>query len=552
MKTQDLDKATHRAPPARDYPHRIKWILLIILLVLIFLELYSGEYKRIYEQAQLWGWLVILIKIILLIGIIILMIVQRSLKCQITDPTGCTEERPDPVKGILYVSVKGSATGGAFGYYTVEIQKDGISYPGIVSYPGGTVNGTTKVVNGDLATIDTTALSDAAYIITLRVFPSGSGAAKVCTKTFTLLKVGVWIDSVENILPSPNIFDEDAKLAIGGIEQSFGGYLTILGSAYIYECSSRKVARVEMRYAPIPSGGSMPMQPANNNPIPADWPVANQLLAPLVYDPAKYYSWTRIGMAPTYLLNTWGTCKIGGTTYPRLIQHDWNSRNATGGSADGGDYFKLLLATEDTGASVYYDTQKIWIDNHRVKARIIAFQREVNGAWVSLVHCSDIYLSWKKLRVIGIAWDALINPLYPATRPNDNFDHYDLTYVKQFVASANAIPINPTADKPLLASTLRVPDPVVFPLNGSIPGVANADLLAEWDLNMLDAGKKPSGVKNCPDPPAPDQNKLYRGCECTYTIRLNVHDFTTGTEWSNHNVWDIESVKIINDIPSVE
>jgi len=552
MKAQDFPTAPHRVPSKRDYPHWIKWILLIILLVLIFLELYFGEYRRIFEQGDGRVWLIILIKVILLIGIIILMVVQRSLKCHITAPTGCTEESPDPVKGILFVTVKGTASGGAFGYYTVEIQKGGISYPGIVSYPGGTVNGTVKVVNGDLATIDTTALSDADYVITLRVFPSGSGSAKVCTTTFTLLKVGVWVDSVEGILPTPNIFDEDAKLQIGGIEQSFGGALTILGSAYIYECSNRKVKQVEMRYAPIPFGGPVPMQPANNSPIPADWPPANQLLSPLVYDPAKYWPWTRIGMAPSYLLNTWGTCKIGGTIYPRLIQHDWNSRNATGGSADGGDYFKLLLSTSDTGTSVYYDTQKIWVDNHRVKAQLVAFQREINGLWVPLVNCSDIYLSWKKLRIIGIAWDALINHLYPAIRPNDNFDHYDITYVKQFVAIPNTIPITPTADKPSLAPTLRVPDPAVFPLSGSIPGTADADLLAEWDLSMLDAGKRPTGVKDCPNPPTPNENKLYRGCECTYTIRLNAHDFTIGTEWTKHNVWDIESLKIINDIPPGE
>ncbi len=513
----------------------------IILLILIFLELFSGEYKRLFEQWDGWVWIVVLIKVLLIFGIIILMLLQRYLKCHITSPTGCTEESPDSVNGILFIVVKGTAAGSAFGYYTIEIQKgSNPPYPAsIVSYPGGGVNGSVPVLNGNLATINTTDLSDSGYTITLRVFPTVFGPAHICTTTFNLLKIAVWINSVDGIAPTPNIFDEEAKLISGGVEQSFGGSIALLGSAFIYECNNRKVKQVEMRQAAIPFGGPVPMQPANNNPIPAVWSVANQLFAPLVYGPTDYYPWTRIGMAPTYLLNSWGTCKIGLTTYPSLIAQIWNSRNATGGANDGGDYFKLLLVAEDTSGFVYYDTQKVWIDNHSVKAKLVKFQREINGVWTDIPNCTDIMLSWQKLRIIGIAWDSLINPLFPTTRPNDNFNSYRLHYAKQFLS-------NP---KDILIATpnVRVPDPVIFPLTGAVPADTDAGLLAEWDLSTLDAGIAP--VKGCPNPPDPNKHSLYRGCECTYVITLNVSDFTISwSDWLLHNVYDVESLKIINDL----
>lgn len=528
-----------RATRRKDIPHYIKWILLIILIILLLLELFSGEYRRLSDQRGAIVWVVLFVKLILIIGIIILMKLQRSLRCEITEPTGCTEESPDTVAGILFVKVRGTASGGPFAFYTVDIRKDGDPpIPGIVSYPGGGGTGTSPVVNGDLATINTTSLTDSAYTITLTVHPFGSGPVKVCTITFNLLKVGVWINSIAGVVPDPNIFDENAELRDAAGELSFGGSLQVLGSAYIYECNNRKVQKVETRYAPIPFGGVVPMQPATNAAIPAAWAPANQLGTPLVYDPSKYWPWTRIGMAPTILLNTWGTCTIGMTTYPSLSGHNWQSRDATGGGGDGGDYFKLLLITEDTGANVYYDTQKVWIDNYHVRAQLVKFQREENGIWVDIPSCTDILLSWKKLRIIGIAWDALINTAYPAIRPNDNFDHYSLNYAKQFVPGSVAIPIS--------TPTVRVPSPLVFPLTGPVPGAGDADTLVEWDLATLDALASPT-PGTCPNP-AGNLHALHRGCECTYTITLSVHDFTVSPESSVHHPQDIEAVKIINDL----
>ena len=527
-----------QVPKRKDVPHSIKWILLIILIILLFLELFSGEYRRLFDQSGFWVWLVILIKLILIIGIIILMRVQRALKCEITDPTGCTEETPDTVVGILFVKVKGTASGGAFSHYTIDIQKGGDPpVAGIVSYPGGGAAGTIPVVTGELATINTTGLSDGAYTITLTVHSVGSGSVSVCTRTFNLLKVAVWINSIAGVVPTPNIFDENAELRNAGGELSFGGSLQLMGSAYIYECEDRKVQRVEMRYAQIPAGGPVPLQPATNAAVPAAWAPANQVGTALVYDPSKYWPWTRIGMAPAYLLNTWGTCTIFLTTYPSLSAQDWNSRSATG-PGEGGDYYKLLLMTEDTGGNFYYNTQKVWVDNHSVMAQLVKFQRFESGVWVDIPNCTDVLLSWKKLRIIGIAWDNLINPAYPATRPNDNFNDYSLHYSKQFVGGSVAIPA--------LTPGVRVPNPADFPLTGAVPTVADAKILAEWDLTTLDAGPSPTPGQ-CPSP-AGNPHGLHRGCECTYIVSLSASDTTISSEYGVHNPSDFEALKIINDL----
>lgn len=541
MKDQSSPNSPVQSPvqKRRDVPHSIKWVLLIFLLILLFLELFSGEYGRLFTHKSPLIWLVLSVKLLLILLIILLMRVQRSLKCAITAPDGCTEEKPDTVNGLLFITVRGTASGGAFGYYTVDIQKDGgAPYAGIVTYPGGGSSGGSPVVNGDLANINTTALSDGEYTITLRVYPVGNGPVKVCSITFNLLKVAVWINSVEDVVPDPNIFDENATLRDVSGELSFGGSLNILGSAYIYECDDRKVQQVEMRYARLPFGAAIPSQPASNTAIPAAWPSTQLLAPPLVYDPSKYYPWTRIGMAPTGLLNTWGTCNIP-PIYPRLIPQRWYSRNATGGAADGGGYFKLLLITQDTSASVYYDSQLVWVDNHQVQAQLVKFQRFTDNGWEDLPSCTDLLMSWGRLRIIGIAWDALIDHTYPATRPNDNFNRYGITYAKQFVPGPISITIPP------IQATQRVPSPLTFPLNtGSVPGGADADVLVEWDLAELDAGTSP--LPGCSNPPAP--HELYRGCECTYTITLHVSDFTLGTEPGVHSTYDIEAVKIINDL----
>ena len=104
---------------------------------------------------------------------------------------------------------------------------------------------------------------------------------------------------------------ETAELPSGPAVASFGGPLNLYGSAYVYGCATRKISRYELRYAQVAAPGGEQAQPATDAPTPADWPVANQLHAPLIYDPSKYYPCTRVGEAPTNLINDWGTMHVG-------------------------------------------------------------------------------------------------------------------------------------------------------------------------------------------------------------------------------------------------
>lgn len=177
----------------RDLPGCLKYVLLLLLVLLLLGEIAAGEFSKIAEAGWLI-WIILLIKLILIAGLIALIRVQRDLKCDLTAPTGCTEEEPDPVAGILFVRVMGTASGAVFGSYTLEIQKDGDpAIAGIVSYPGGGGSGAAPVIGGELGRFNTTSLSDGAYTITMRVHPAGFGSPKACTITFNLLKVIVYM-----------------------------------------------------------------------------------------------------------------------------------------------------------------------------------------------------------------------------------------------------------------------------------------------------------------------------------------------------------------------
>jgi hypothetical protein len=209
----------------------------------------------------------------------------------------------------------------------------------------------------------------------------------------------------------------------------------------------------------------------------------------------------------------------------------------------GGGKYSLLLITEDTAAHRYFDLQKIWIDNWPVVAKFVKFQipGSTSGTWDDIPFCTDLLMSWEKLRIIGLAWDALIDPAFPATTdPNDNFDHYSLTYSKQFIPGSEPIPVG--------SPTVRVPN-ILAPVPGPLPTDADADVLVEWDLTSLDAGAPPT-PGDCGIPPG-NPHSLYRGCECTYLLRLAVRDTTITQSTSEHNLHNpirLESVKVINDL----
>ena len=519
-------------PQRRDVPGCIKYVLLVFLLILLAAEIGSGEI-RFSNLAEMSGltWLVVLIKLILIAGLIALIFVQRNLKCQLTDPTGCTEETPDPVEGILYVTVKGTAAGTAFGSYQMEVSKGSITYPGIVEYPGGGSSGTAPVTSGDLGRINTTSLSDGAYTITLTVYPSGWGSSSPCTITFDLLKVIVYINRVGGapavVLPAGNNnpFDPTAELAISNTPRAIGGTVeSIKGAAYIYQCAMREIKKYEIRYARVTVPGGEPAQPPRGAAIPGTWPVANQVTMLEYTSPDMYQPWTRVGPMATDLINTWNTFTIGSSTYYKLSPGTWNSYAAGSGR------FSLLLTAEDTTAITFHDIQHIWLDNQTILGQIVKLQRwdSNTSAWVDIPACTDLLLSFGKIRVVGLAWDPLIDNAFPVAAPNDNFDHYDLYFWKQF---------SPDVDYVVSGDGSRVP--AMPPLTTPTP--ASADELGQWDLTLLDALNMASTVHA--------DNRLARKEECTYTLELFVTDNTLVNDGgTTHYQYFPVPVKVINDL----
>lgn len=524
-----------------DIPKYIKYILLLLLLILLIGEIRMGEFRGISGAGWL-TWFILFIKIILIIGIIILIWVQQHLKCQITAPTGCTEEQPDPGLGMLFVKVFGTASGTVFGSYTLEVQRDGDPpIAGIVSYPGGGPSGSSPVIAGELGTINTTSLMDGAYTITLRVYPSGYGSPHVCTASFNLLKTIVYMNRMAGVqaisLPdNPNPFDPGAELAIDiAIAppphdfhiRSMGGSMTVKGAAYIYECAMRKIKKYEIRFAKVALPGTEPSQPLKGDPIPALWPAGQRLVLFEYAIPDQYQPWTRVGPAATDLINSWNTMTIGGSTLYKLYPGSWYS------GAAGSGRFSMLLTAEDTMGTTYHDIQHIWLDNKGIIGQIVKFQR-INklGVWEDIPACTDLLFSFGKIRVMGLAWDPVIDEAFwPATEPNDNFGYYSICYWRQF---------GPVMD---LTGTVanRVPAlPAMPPVLDPTP--ANAGELALWDLQSLDAGPKPSPYVAAPD------SKLYHGESCSYVLQLFVTDRTIINEGTTHYVYHPVPLKLINDL----
>lgn len=530
-----------KKPRRFDLAHFIKWIVLIILVVLVIMQLYAGEIEKL-ARADTFSWIILLIKLILIAVIIWLMRVQRCLKCLVIEPEGCTPEQKDATEGILYVDVRGTAAGSYFSHYTLGINRGGSPVSTTVYYPGGGGSGSSPVVNGHLGRLDTTSLADDAYEVVLTVYPWGTGSPKVCKKTFTLLKAIVYISRVAGVaalsnIPAPgnpNPFDPDAELCLEVApefpKRSFGGNMTMDGSAYVYECPGRKISKYAIRYAQVASPGGEPSQPAPDAAVPA---VFAGMVSPLPLEyltPDHYQPWNRVGPAPMNLINSWKSITIGTHTYPKLKSTSWNSHAAGSGR------YSLLLTAEDTAGHRYHDIQHIWLDNHDIKGKIVKFQwhNDKSGKWEDLPRCKDLSMKkYGRIRIVGLAWDPVIDEAWwPPEAPNDNFGFYNLRFWKQFGTTQVL-----TGD-----ITNRVPAlPALPPV--AVPTDADAGELAIWDITVLDAGTAPNPYVEAPDP------KIYRGESCTYTIRLYVHDNSiVSHDHDGHEIWDFESVKIINDL----
>lgn len=553
MADKDVQRLASEKPQrcVRDLPGCIKYILLVLLIILLILELSSGGFRESLALTAFQGmgwlaWLLILIKLLLIAGLLILIRIQRKLVADLTGPTGCTEEEPDPVEGILFVRATGTAAGMAAGSYTLEVRHvgDPTPIPGIVSYPGGAPSGPTPIISGELGRINTTGLMDGAYEVTLTVYPTGPGAPVTDTITFTLLKVLVYISRVGEIpvisqspiADNPNPFDESAELHRDFAAAppphdyrrvSVGGRLTIHGAAYIYECPGRKIARYEIRYAQVTALGTEPSQPATDALIPGTWP-ATQRVVSLEYTlPEQYMAWTRIGPAPRELTNRWTTFTVSGSLYYKLWPTKWDTGDLSG-------RFSLLLFAEDTtpGPHRYYDIQHVWIDNKQIKGKITGV---AGVAPCAVFHLNDFVGS--SITIEGLAWDSLIDEAFdPDLVPNDNFGGYELRIYKQGVLTPYVI---------TSSTSTRVPAAKTGP--PGFPTDADAGTLGTFDIAAALDADNPA-----PPPGVPAAIKVPRNEGCAYYFWLHVWDKTRLNDDSDvHDAWSIWPICVDNNIGAV-
>ncbi|MBI4528836.1 MAG: hypothetical protein HY695_33995 [Deltaproteobacteria bacterium] len=506
----------------------------------------------------------------------------QPLRCEITRPTGCTEEEPNPTVGGLTVAVVGTAAGAFFNHYTLEVRKvegqdcqDDAGWqtgPAIVAYPGGAPMGSAPVINGILGWIKTTVLGPGSYEVRVCVYPTqGSRARQCCCIEFNLFKKMVWIERVAGapVLtpPGPFVFDAPvANASPGGVVVPVGCCVTVRGTAFVGDCNKRKIKCVDLRYGLgfLPGPG----MPGFN---PADY--FGSLLAPfgpICYEPPdeglKRAPWNEIisRALTTHFVQT--TIELFGQTITvyKLQDFCFDSANQLPPCPDATHHcrsgkYTLLLDVTDTLGNHYYDTQHVWFDNKPIHAEFSGLE--------GLKSCEDMGLKkfvppgapcagpWP-MNLLGIAYDEYIDNA-DLTYPSDNFDYYSLWITRQG-GPTYAVPITPVLPPIFgpdpLKGTTRVGDPGTR-CELSIPGCPPPafparfpGVLTKLDLRIFDA----VCAAVLPPPLAPPPGfALERGKCCGYAFQLYAQDKTwsdAGPGWC-HRIWTPPwAVCICNDV----
>lgn len=368
----------------------------------------------------------------------------RPLTCELTDPTGCTEEKSGLVVGGVAVEIDGTAAGGFFDHYVLEWRQpeglpcqdntkcpaDGSAEPTTgwscagISYPGGGTTGTTQIAGGTLGWLDTTVLGPASYEIRLCVYSNTPNEAPCCTCiVFDLFKVMVWIERIAGAPVRTGAgwgpFNPDAPIVSGnpgGVVVPVGCCVTVKGSAFVGNCNNRKVKCFDLSWGL----GFLP-GPAQLGFNPADYPGSLLScppgLGPVCYEPPDEsqkrapWNWVMGDHAlTTSLVQT--TIDLSGTPIKvwKLQDFCFNSGsfncstavssgclplsvNDSSGCPDphhrcrSGKY-TLLLHVTDTMGFDYYDTQQLWFDNKPMCPN----EHVVFGGISGLPGCTDLHL----------------------------------------------------------------------------------------------------------------------------------------------------------------
>jgi hypothetical protein len=479
--------------------------------------------------------------------------------CQITAPDGCVAEEENASLSALVVAVKGTAGGGGFSHYILEWSINDVLYHATdFHYPpipvGGTVQGNSPVFGGLLAYLDT-GLQDPGLIFLRLTVSYVSGATCVFKKSFELFKKDVRIMGVDGYFNmDTNWLDPSARfvetvpalcLRSASVEEvSFGECLSIQGGAFVGGCEGKTIRRYSLDYKAgfepdCTSGGWTNIGPPSgvidyNTPVKrrfVNWRTDNSSLTaywgadclPSIVGPVCWPPIHKTVPDATLYPTCWGshtgTCTLSGL-------------------------YTLRVLVEATDGSTYCDSQRIWIDNKPICALI----------YIDAVpKCADLFISkfanppdcsvpWP-LPLAGIAFDELIDTAAPATRPNDNFDYYEIKVAKQGGPTIPA-PIGLGGSCYYGTSRIGNPGTLCTPCVHVYPHPGHG-LLTEFDLRAFDLK-----CKSDPSFPyvVPDAFTIPRGECCVYIFKLWVYDRTRRPGMYSIHGYDEWPVKVCNDL----
>jgi hypothetical protein len=538
----------------------------------------------------------------------------QPIRCDLTAPTGCAEEKPGLAglpTGEVGLEINGTAAGAFFDHYTLEWRlaqgqpcqddttcpQDGSAEPTTgwsclgMNYPGGGATGTAQVVSGTLGALDTTFLPAGSYEIRLCIYATNNVRTCCCTQ-FALFKKLVFITRIAEtpgafVATPPGPFLGTSQIvnsnpAPPGVVVPVGGAISVWGAAFVGECQNRKIKCIDLRAAIGFQVG--PEDPGFAATLPLY--TIPLLSAPICYDdvpPADEIKkrLIRLDSPLSELTAFWKhLTTIPGQPWllkPNPFQSD--SGLPVGISAAGcpdphhrcrSGQYTILLDVTDTLLIHYYDTQQVWFDNKTMATSVQVLFHGLEG----LPSCQDLHLNsnsafippgapcnvaWP-VNLLGIAYDEYIDET-DLTYPSDNFDFYTLSITKQ-TGEVLIVPITVAPD-PMnaLHGLQRRGQPGVrcepLPAGGIgcppaevVPG-QSFDVLTALDMRVFDAVCAP----NVPAPySVPATFPLPRGTCCGYTYQLYAQDKTWSDGWAGgfHHAWSLPwAVCICNDLPAV-
>jgi hypothetical protein len=487
------------------------------------------------------------------------------LVCKITKPEGCVAEEVNEPLGALVVPVTGTAAGGNFSHYFLEWSTNDVVYHASdFFYPpipgGGSVQGNAPVFGGLLAYFDTTFKDPGLHFLRLTVF-SITGATCVYKTSFELFKKDVRIMGVDGHFTMDTSWVDPASRFIENVpalctrpasveEVSFGECVSIQGAAFVGGCDGKTIKRYMIDYKAgfhddCTTNGWTNIGPPSGI-IDYNTPVKRRFINWRTDNSSLVAVWGADCMPALPGPPPCGPPPFRNVPDALLYPNCWETRI---GTCTLSGLYTLRVVVEATDGSTYCDSQQVWIDNKPICALI----------YIDAVpKCADLFVSqfanppdcsvpWP-LPLSGIAYDELIDTAKAATRPNFNFDYYEIKVTKQGGPTIS-IPIGAIGPGgPCFYGTKPVGDPgtLCTPCDHIYPHPGHGTL-TNFDLRAVDLK-----CKSDPSFPyvVPDTFTIPRGECCVYVFHLWVYERTRRPNLYSTYGYDEWPVKICNDLKS--